>query len=150
MARWLLVRGGPVAALLGHLDDPLGLAVDLLQLLVAGPLAGQGHGGGLEDEAHLQQVPGAELGVEVLDGGEVHRGIRQLLGHEGAPAPLDLQDALGHQGGNGLPQGGAADAQLRRELILVGELLAGTVAPLVHDALEKALRRLLGELDLLG
>ena len=88
--------------------------------------------------------------MEVLDGGEVHRGIRQLLGHKGAPAPLDLQDALGHQGGNGLPQGGAADAQLRGEVVLVGELLAGAVALLIHDALEQALRRLLGELDLLG
>ena len=88
--------------------------------------------------------------MEILDGGEIHRGIRQLLGHKGAPAPLDLQDALGHQGGNGLPQGGAADAQFCREVVLVGELFAGTVAPLVHDPLEKALGRLLRELDLLG
>ena len=48
----------------------------------------------------------------------------------------------------GLPQGGAADAQLGRQIDLAGELVAGTPHTVVGDHFIQGIRRLLGETSL--
>ena len=73
----------------------------------------------------------------------VHLGRR--LGDKGPLAPAGLQQVLGHQGVEGLPEGGAADPQLPGQLHLPRELLPGGQAALHHDHGVQPLRRLLGQ-----
>ncbi len=138
-----LVRQGPVSPLSGGLLHPAGLVQNLLQLLVAGPLAGQGHGGGLKNQPHFKKVLGPDPGADARQGGEVHPRVGQVLRHKGALSPADVQHPLGHQEGDGLPQGGAADGQGLAELVFIGQLAAGGIALFLHNPFIQAVGGLL-------
>ena len=130
------LHGGALALLQGH---------ELLQLLVRCVLRHHLHGFGLQDQADLvpvQQQLALVLGIGKAKGvGLAARG----LGDKGAHAPADHQHPVGHQGLDGLPQGGAADAQLPGQAPLVRDAVTGLEAMLFKDQVPQLGRHLLGE-----
>ena len=129
----LLVRQGPVSARLCDALHPLRFLADLRQFFVCGTLTGQRHGGGLKDQPHFKQVPGPDPGPQVGQRRQIHRAGGQILRDKRALAPADLQHALGHQKGDGLPERGAADVQRLTEFVFIRELAPRRELPFVHD-----------------
>ena len=143
-----LVGIRPVVPRQDVLPDLLRQGQDTRQLLPACPAAGQGR------QFRLQQQPGLE---EVRQPGPLHREVFQVkasrqtgvLRHEGPPALLGRQDALGRQQPDGLPQGAPADPQLLRQIVLIGQPVPRPPAPAVDDPGIEAVRRLLGKIPFL-
>ena len=144
-------RVGEVAVLflLAAGDDQVALApgqiLQPLELLVGGVFRHQLHGLRLHDETDL--IPVLQQLFLVLGKGEAE-GVLQLarrLGDKGSHAPADHQDAAGHQGLDGLPQGGAADPHLDGEAPLVRQTVAGLEPVLVKNHAAQLGGDLLGE-----
>ena len=134
----------PVLALADAAVHILPPGQDLGHLLRGGPAAGQPGGGGLKDLPELEEVPQLPLDL-VQVGKAVVVDLGGGGGDEGPLAPAGLQQVLGDQDVDGLPQGGAADPQLLGQLHLPRQFLPGGQAALHGDHGVQPLRRLLGQ-----
>ena len=112
----ILERLGAHAGLLGHgggrpaQHDPLGLVHPVILHRLHQPRdqlhAGGGHVGGLEDVARAAQ---RDVGVHLLHAGQLHRGVRRVLGLDGALHQLAGDAGVMDQGERqgAAPAGGA-------------------------------------------